>query len=287
LLSRLPDLRHDSGHLRRAARWGSVEMPDWFVRTVPTVVGCAFAVGMPRMRQRVRDNLRWAGGAGSMGETLTVFSRYAHSLAEAFAAGSGRNDRMEGRVVGDENFKRARAIGRGVVIATAHTSGWYAAGPILGSVYTDEVLVVMEHERDAAAQELQDQAKQNLGLKVVHVGSDPLAAMPLLAHLRKGGVVALQMDRVPKGQRGIEVSLAGRPFQVPEGPIALAALAGAPILAIFGRRLGTLSYELEVGEAIVLPRRPSREQMATAKQAFAHQIEGFVRKHPTDWFHFG
>ncbi|NUP12044.1 MAG: lysophospholipid acyltransferase family protein [Polyangiaceae bacterium] len=283
----LPDLRHDSATLRRWARWGAVELPDWFVRSSPTVVGCAFALGLPAMRHRISDNLRWVGANGSMRQTLGVFSKYAHSLAESFAAGSGRNDRIVGRVVGDANFQKARALGRGVVIATAHTSGWYAAGPILGSVYTDEVLVVMENERDAAAQQLQDQAKENLGLKVVHVGSDPLAAMPLLSHLRKGGVVALQMDRVPKGQRGVEVSMCGRPFQVPEGPIALAALAGAPILAIFGRRLGYLEYELEVGEAIVLPRKPSRDELARAAQDFATQIERFVQRYPTDWFHFG
>jgi KDO2-lipid IV(A) lauroyltransferase len=285
--ARLPDLRHDSAALRRAARWGAVELPDWFVRSSPPVFGCAFAVALPEMRRRVSDNLRWAGARGSLYETFGVFSKYALSLTESFAAGSGRNDRIEGRVVGDANFKKARALGRGVVIATAHTSGWYAAGPILGSVYTDEILVVMENERDAAAQQLQDQAKESLGLKIVHVGSDPLAAMPLLAHLRKGGVVALQMDRVAKGQRGVLVSMCGRPFLVPEGPLTLAALAGAPILAIFGRRLGPLRYELEVGEAIVLSRKPTREQTTKAAQEFATQIEGFVRRYPMDWFHFG
>lgn len=264
-----------------------MELPDAFVRLSPPVVGSTFAIVLPRARRRVMDNLRWAGAGGTWAETFGLFSNYALSLTESFTAGSGRNDRIVGRVIGDASFKEARALGKGVVIATAHTSGWYAAGPILGSVYEDEVLVVMEHERDAAAQALQDQAKEKLGLKVVHVGADPLAAMPLLAHLKRGGVVALQMDRVPMGQRSVEVTMCGRPFMVPEGPLALAALSGAPILAIFGRRLGTLRYELEVGEPIVLPRRPTREEMTLAAQRFATQIEGFVRRYPKDWFHFG
>lgn len=283
----LPDLRVDSVYLRRAARWGAVEMPESFARLTPGLIGTAFGLALPAVRRRVTDNLRWVGAKATLRQTLDVFANYAHTLTESFAAGSGANERLVARVVGDHNFQKARAVGRGVVIATAHTSGWYAAGPILGSVYDDDVMVVMQNERDHAAQQLQDQAKESLGLKVVHVGADPLAAMPLLAHLRRGGVVALQMDRVPKGQRGVRVTMAGRDFDVPEGPMSLAALAGAPILAIFGRRLGVLHYELEVGEPIVLPRRPSKPEFERAAQEFATQIERYVRRHPTDWFHFG
>jgi phosphatidylinositol dimannoside acyltransferase len=283
----LPDLRVDSAFLRRAARFGAVEMPDAFARYSPPFVGAAFAVLLPRTRRRVSENLRWVGASGSFAQTIGVFAKYALTLTEAFAAGSGKNERIAGRVLGDPRFQRARAVGRGVIIATAHTSGWYAAGPILGSVYEDEVLIVMQNERDMAAQQLQDQAKESLGLRVVHVGADPLAAMPLLAHLRKGGVVALQMDRVPEGQRGVDVTLAGRPFQVPEGPLTLAGLSGAPIVLILGRRLGHNHYELEVGEPIQLPRRPSREALATAAQDVAAQIARYVARYPTDWFHFG
>lgn len=285
--ARLPDLRVDSAFLRRGIQWGAVELPEAFVRASPPLFGYFFALVLPRMRRKVTANLRRVGASGSPAQTLEVFARYALTLTESFAAGSGRKDRISARVLGDAHFQQARAAGRGVIIATAHTSGWYVAGPILGSVYEEDVLVVMERERDAAAQELQDRAKENLGLKVVHVGSDPLAAMPLLAHLRKGGVVALQMDRVPEGQRGVEVQLGGQPFLVPEGPLTLAALAGAPILVVLGRRLGFLQYEVLVGEAITLPRRPKREETVRAAQQLASQIESFVRRHPTDWFHFG
>ena len=70
-------------------------------------------------------------------------------------------------------------------------------------------------------------------------------------------------------------------------PTDLAAVAGAPILVVLGRRLGFLQYEVQVGEAITLPRRPGREETLRAAQQLASQIESFVRRHPTDWFHFG
>lgn len=283
---RLPDLRHDSEFWRRGIRWGAVKGPDRFIRHSPPFFGAVFAAILPDKRRRIAENFRWVGRRGTTAEVLSVFSTYALSLTEAFAVGSGRNAQLKARVVGDRHFQEARSAGRGVVIATAHTSGWYAAGPILGSVYPDEVLIVMQEERDANAQRIQQEARDRLGLKVVHVGTDPLAAMPLLAHLRKGGVVALQMDRVPKGQRSIEVVLGGRTFAVPEGPLMLAGLAQAPILVVLGRRTGFLEYEVEVGEAIHVPRRASRDELLTAATALTRQIEGFVGRNPSDWFHF-
>lgn len=282
----VPDLRHDSEIWRRAARFGAVHGPDAFVRYSPPVIGWAWALALPAFRRQVAQSLRIAGGTGSPLEVARVFSTYAMSLTESFAIGSGRNERLRARIVGDVSFQSARALGRGVIVATAHTSGWYAAGPILSSVYEDEVLVVMQHERDGQAERVQQEARDKLGLKVVFAGDDPLAAMPLLAHLRRGGIVALQMDRVPPGQRGIEVQLAGAPFVIPEGPIQLAGASGAAIVVVLGRRVGFLEYEMQVGQKVSVGRRPSRDEITAVAREIAAQIERFVREHPTDWFHF-
>ena len=283
----LPDLRHDAEIWRRAARHGAVHGPGAFIRYSPPVFGLGWALALPAFRRRVAAALRAAGARGTALEVASVFSKYALSLTESFAVGSGRNERLSARIIGDARFQEARALGRGVIVATAHTSGWYAAGPILGSVYEDEVLVVMQHERDSAAEDVQQRTRDELGLQVVHVGADPLAAMPLLAHLRRGGIVALQMDRVPKGQRAVAVTLAGNPFALPEGPLQLAAASGAPIVVVLGRRLAFLEYEVRVGRCVSVPRRPSRADVEATAQAIAAQIEAFVRESPTDWFHFG
>lgn len=282
----VPDLKHDSSFWRRAIRAGAVHGPDPFVRYSPAVFGLAFALALPRVRRRVAENLRRASGEARSVDVARVFTRYASSLTEAFAVGSGRNERLVAEIKGDQRYHDAKAKGRGVIVATAHTSGWYAAGPVLGSVYDDEVLVVMQHERDASAQRIQQESRDELGLRVVHVGADPLAAMPLLAHLRKGGIVALQMDRVPEGQRGRAVRFLGETAEVPEGALMLAALSGAPIVVVLGRRMGFLHYEIEVGEAVDVPRRPTPEELDAAAQLVADRIASFVIRHPTDWFHF-
>jgi KDO2-lipid IV(A) lauroyltransferase len=94
------------------------------------------------------------------------------------------------------------------------------------------------------------------------------------------------MDRVPEGQRGRHVRFLGEASEVPEGPLQLAALSGAPIIVVLGRRLGFLHYEIEVSDAVSVPRRPSPEELDEAAQRVASRIESFVSRHPTDWFHF-
>jgi lauroyl/myristoyl acyltransferase len=284
--SLLPDLKPDSSFWRKAIRAGAVHGPDAFIRHSPAIFGLAFAAALPKVRHAVAENLRRAQGRAPLGHIARVFTSYASSLTEAFAVGSGRSERIVATIRGDSRFRTAKDLKKGVIVATAHTSGWYAAGPVLGSVYDDEVLVVMQRERDQRAEDIQEQSRRELGQRVVYVGDDPLAAMPLLAHLKKGGIVALQMDRVPKGARGRAVEFLGRPHELPDGPFTLAALSGAPIVVVLGRRVGFLEYEIQVGEPVSLPRRPSQEEIDRAAARVAASIEAFVRLHPTDWFQF-
>lgn len=286
LLEQFPDLRSDSAFWRRALEAGVVHGPAWFVRSSPPVFGLGFALGMPAVRARVAQNLRRAGVEPTARAVAEVFCHYAWSLTEAFAMGHGRGDRIRAVVEGDEAFRRAIAMKRGIVVLTAHTSGWYAAGPVLGEAWAIDVVAVMQRERDAAAAELQQSARSSLGVDVVYVGEDPLSALPLLGRLRKGGVVAMQIDRAAPGQRTLGVPLLGEDVQLPEGPFALASLSGAPILTVLARRTGHLQYVLEVGEPIVLPPRARAEHLHEGAIEVARRVESFVRRHPTHWFDF-
>lgn len=285
---KIPDLKRDSEFWRKAVRWGATGGPTAFVRYSPPFFGVVSAILMPKVRANVERDLARLGAPLSRFGVYSLFANYASALTEAFVAGSGRRDKVEGRIVGDEHYRAARAGGKGVIVATAHTSGWYVAGPLLGSVYDDEVLVVMRKERDPNAERVQAEARDRLGLKVVLLGDDPLAAIPILAHLRKGGVVALQVDRVPPGQKSYAVTQPdGASMDIPEGPLQLAALSGAPIVVVLGKREEFLRYSVQVSEPVHVPRRASHEEFVRAASAIARHIVSFVRDNPHDWFHFG
>ena len=286
----VPDLlRPDSALWRKAMLAGVHFGPDAWVRYSPPVFGLAFGAVLPEKRELVRQNLRRIHGVRpalvELADVAAVFRNYASCLTEALLLGAGRY-RLSSRSRGVENYFRCAAEGKGVIIATAHTGGWEVAGPVLRGVHAGDVVVVMAPERDARARALQDEMRLRSGVKVVHVGDDPLGAIGLLHHLKRGAVVAMQMDRVPLGVRSRTASLFGQPWEVPEGPLQIAALSGAPILPVFTRRLGFMEYEAIASEPVRLPRRPSPAQLDAAAQQLLGHFESFLRENPTQWFHF-
>jgi lauroyl/myristoyl acyltransferase len=284
-------LRHDSMLWRRAMAAGVTRGPEAWVRYSPPAFGIAFAAVLPRQRAAVRRTLRQVYGPRpdrvELRDVAAVFSNFASCITDALLLGSDRGYAPVTHTVGDHNMMSSIAAGRGVLAVTAHTAGWDVVAPVLGSVQPRDVLVVMEAEPVAEARELQDAARRRRGVRLVHVGDDPLASLPLLTHLRRrGGVVAMKFDRSHPGMRSHPVRFLGAPWHVAEGPLRLAALTGAAIVPVFTRRLGFLTYEILNVAPITLPRRPSSRELDAAAQRLATALEGFVRAHPTHYFRF-
>lgn len=281
--------RFDSGFWRRLMRAGVLHGPEPFVKYSPPIIGLGFWAGLPRARRIVQNNLRRVLGPRpawqEASDTAQVFATYASCLTEAMLL-DGRRYAMASLPRGVERYQACAAEGRGVIIVTAHTAGWEFAGSVMRSVHPGEVWVVMQRERDEHARAIQDRARERAGVKVAHIGESAFDALPLLHALRKNAVVAMQLDRVPPGSRYRTAHLPGGAWRIPDGPLTLAAVSGAPILPIFTRRLGFMQYEAEVADPIRIPRKPTPEQLDAAAQAMANAMHAFIREHPTQWFHF-
>jgi KDO2-lipid IV(A) lauroyltransferase len=278
------------GLWRRLAHWGASRGPEWFVRYSPPLFGLAACALAGESRRAIGANLRRVRGSrGPARDALDVartFATYASCLTEILGAGSPRARLPRGIVVGELHLLDALAGGRGVVVVTAHTAGWETVGPLLSRDHGLRVMIAVQAERDRRALRIQDAAREAHGLLVVHVGDSPLAALPLVRHLRCAGIVALQIDRVPAGMRTRAVSMFGRDARMPEGPLRLASLTGAPVLPVFAARVGHRSYRVEVCAPVRLSRRPTDADLDGAAQGLASCLETFVRARPTQWFHF-
>lgn len=276
--------------LRRWAFLGARYAPRWFVRAAPRVLGAVFALLLPKERRRVRDSLRWVlGERSALTEALDIartFQNYASCLTESLAA--GRSDAKQARVL-VKGREHLAALGgaRGAVVVTAHVGPWDAAARLLGAEQGVRVAVVMEAEPDPGARALHDEVRRRAGVEVFTVGEGPLDGLPLLRHLRGGGVAAFQIDRRAPSGRSLQATLFGRPFAVPEGPFRLAALAGVPILALFSSRTGYFAYTVEAGPPVECGRPVVEAELESAAREVAGRLEAFIARHPTEWFHFG
>jgi KDO2-lipid IV(A) lauroyltransferase len=219
-------------------------------------------------------------------DVLRTFVGFSHCLAESLGA-----DRPEARaarpeVVGQQHVVAALAAGKGAILVTAHSGGWDVAAHQLGRDLNVPVLIVMAAEQDELARRLHDSVRVRAGVQVVHVGRHPLDALPVLQHLRRGGIVAFQLDRVPAGAPAVAVSLFERRIGFPRGPFYLASVARAPLVPIFSRRRGYFEYEICAAPAVDLGRRPSEAALEAAAQRAADAMQDFVARDPTQWFQF-
>lgn len=283
-------LRPDSAFLRRLAYAGARFGPRFVIEHSPKLFGTAFALALPETRDRVRLNLRRIKGQqGFLSEQRDVvetFMSYAACLAESLGIERGDAQGTELTVHGEAHLRSALASKRGVILVTAHIGPWDCAARLLAKNFAADVVVVMLAEPDESARRLHDSVRQRSGVRVMHVGEHPLDALPLLRHVRGGGVVAIQLDRGAPGGRFLDVELFGRAERIPEGPFRLAALSGAPVIPIFAHRAGYFRYEFSVEEPIWVPRAAAPAELQLAAASAARSMQTFISRHPTEWFHF-
>lgn len=281
---------HDGAFLRRMASLGARRLPRWWLRYSPPVFGVAAAALLPTQRRAVLRNLERIRGEAPAWrdavDTAKTFATYASCFAETLAAGSRNATAPCATVTGQPHMDAALGAKKGAIVLTMHTGGWEIATPLLSREQRCDVLIVMAAERDAQARRIQDEARSRMGVRIATVGSDPFAALPLMHHLRDGGVIAMQADRSPPSGRVFHVTLLGSDGTVPEGPFRLAERTGAPLVPVFASREGFGRYRLAIERPVWIPRRASQEALALAAQQVADCMTNFLKRHPTQWFHF-
>jgi phosphatidylinositol dimannoside acyltransferase len=284
-------LSPDGAFLRKLAFLGASRGPTALLRGAPPLFGALFWALRPRHRRGVRKNLRRIFGPRPLlrerTDEIATFVAFARSFAEAFAALGPRADDVRVEVDDPHIVQSLLQEGKGVIFVTAHTSSFELAGAALGRALDAHVVMAMRAEPNARARAISDEARKRGGLSIVHVGDDPLAALALVDPLRHGGVVALQIDRMPPGSRGVPVTLFGHRIEMPMGPFVLARATGAPILPVFTRRTGFLTARVHPCAPIRLDKRASREDIAVAAQEVADALEAWIREAPTEWLDWG
>lgn len=282
---------HSAAFWRRFAHLGAARGPRFFVRFAPPLIGLVFFVLLPAARRAIVRNLRRIfGERDAWRESLDVartFQNFAACLTESLGALRPESKRAHVHVRGARRIDELLERKTGFVITTAHVGPWDGAAQALANADGARVMIVMAREDDAGAEALHDQVRGNIHVEVLRIGHHPLDALPALLHLQQGGIVALQLDRVPTGSTSIETRLFGAPFFVPAGPFLLAGLARVPLVPVFSARTGFFSRRIEVGHAVVPPRRPRPEQLERLAAAAVAQMEEHIRVYPTQWFHFG
>jgi KDO2-lipid IV(A) lauroyltransferase len=169
---------------------------------------------------------------------------------------------------------------RGFVVATAHLGNWELGGRLLGS-YGKTIYVVRAPDRDAAVHKLLREGDPSSSLHFVS-NDDTGGFVQLLMALRRGDVVAVQIDRGTGHRSDVAVNFFGAPVSLPSGPFILARAAQVPVFPCFCLMRPDRRYEIHLGEAIVAERGGEE----AALQQMTRVLEHHISLVPDQWYSF-
>lgn len=281
--------RHDGVFWRRLAYRGSSDGPEWWKRTSPAVIAAILFAAIRRNRRGVLSNLqRIRGSRGLVADNwsaLATFVQFAYCLTETLEHASPHARPLN--IVEPPELGGFDALPKdqGVVVLTSHFGTWEIAASLMQRLGR-RVNVVMAREANPSVEAFQSSLRERCGLRVLHSDSSPFASLNMLQALRRGEVVAIQIDRSAPGQvtRPIEFFGAPAPFQY--GPFALARLAGAPLWPVFAARIGTRSYRILPEPLRTIPRDATEQEVLAVMRDVVRSFEVHVRAHPNQWFQF-
>ncbi len=186
-------------------------------------------------------------------------------------------------IEGVEHFEEARALGRGLIFASAHMGSIEVASALL-LLDGYRITSLAEWLRPKLLMEWIVTCREKVGVTLLPVRG---TGMRLLRALRRNEMVALVVDLGVNHSIGVPVRFFGHETYFPAAPARLARISGAPIIFGLAVRKPGNRFAAYVSPPIFAQRELEAEEDARATtQRIVNELERFVRKYPQQWYVF-
>ena len=186
-----------------------------------------------------------------------------------------------GQMVSVEDWEEWEAVfRRGLVVATLHLGNFEPYGSFLAAHGLKAVVPVEEIEPRELYEFLVARRNTGRGVEMIPVSR---ARRPMIAALRRGGLVGIAADRDLSGD-GQPVTLFGHATTLPSGPAGMALMTGRPLVAAACRRVGPERFHARVWLVEVEPTGDRRADVAALTGALARRYEEAIGATPEQWF---
>ncbi|HEV8240256.1 MAG TPA: lysophospholipid acyltransferase family protein [Thermoanaerobaculia bacterium] len=187
-------------------------------------------------------------------------------------------------LVGWDHLAAADALGRGVLVLSAHLGNWEVAARPVG-LYRGPFHVVVRPFNNPLVYRYMDAERARWNERQIAKRG---AAKQLFRVLREGGKAGVVMDQRVRPGQGIVLPFLGHPALVTPLPASVALRTGAPAVTIVAWPEPGGRYRVEIGE----PMLPSDaegsenrgdEAVAALTARYLAALEGDIRKRPEQW----
>ena len=242
----------------------------------------------PYLRRVTRSNASHILGVAAESEAAGRLGFAMHAdfydfICDLGASGRQTPAQMLARIEavdGAEAYHRARSMGKGAILVTAHF-GNYEVGLAEVRRLEERVHVVFQRDAAGAFEATRAALRKKLGVIETPIDDGLASWIALRDALADDAVVMLQGDRVMPGQKGQRVPFFDGEIELPIGPAKLAMMTGAPLVPVFAVRSPTSGgVRIEIDEPIKVD---DAAAVPGAVEAIGRSIERRVRAHPEQW----
>ncbi len=214
------------------------------------------------------------------------FHSFGRAIIDRTAILAGNRKNFSFQFDGEKNLRDALAEKRGVLLLTAHLGNWEAAGQLLTRIDVPITVTGFDRETPEIRAILNRASQQNF--KLLPLAGSPMDAIPLVAALRRGEVVAMLGDRA-YGSPAARIPFLGGTAAFPIGAYVMASIAGAPLMHVFSLREPAGHYRF-FGFPAQHPQLPPHNQrdeyLKSCAAKYAHDLESVMRRDPFQWYNF-
>lgn len=214
------------------------------------------------------------------------FYSFGRAILDRTAILAGNRKNFSFQFDGEQNLRTALAEKRGVLLLTAHLGNWEAAGQLLTRIDVPITVTGFDRETPEIRAVLNNASRQNF--KLLPLTGSPTDAIPLVAALRRGEVVAMLGDRA-YGSPSARIPFFGGNASFPIGAYVMSAIAGAPLMHVFSLREPAGHYRF-FGFPPQHPKMPPHnerdEYLKSCAANFARDLESVMRRDPFQWYNF-
>jgi len=263
-------------------------LPRGVAYDLADLAGRAWHRFAPRRRALVTANLgrvSEAIGRPAHGPSLRrlvhrAFMEHARYYLELLRLPHESVERIGEMVSADDWAAWKPVFGSGAVVATLHLGNFEPYGSFLTANGLHAVVPIEEIEPRELYEFLLARRATGRGVEMIPVSR---ARRPMLAALRRGGMVGLAADRDLAGD-GQPVRLFGHLTTLPTGPANLALMTGRPLVAAACWRIGQERFHAQGWPIEVAPSGDRRADATAMTEALARRFEEAIAAAPEQWF---
>lgn len=253
-------------------------------------VACVYTLLDRELRRIIRDFRATLGLPQSLWHVYRHIYSFGMNLIDSFAFLTMKKPPFTYRCIGEEHICEALQKGQGLILLSAHIGNWEIAGNrLFDRIDTRINLVMLDNERESIKRVFR-KATDKRRITIIAVSEDGFDMMIKVRNaLASNEIVCFLGDRVRGAEESRELPFFGREARFPVGPFVVAALTGAPIIAVCTLKNGFRRYVHKAYASITFDGMTSKnrnEKIEEGMRTYVSVLEDIVEHNPCQWYNY-